>query len=95
MTTRDEYTEMMKKELDTMNANMDSLEAKAQELKDDARHLYQENMRKLRHESKMASAKLDELRASSGETWDAMVMEMEKVRDAFTHSFSYFKSQIK
>jgi len=28
------------------------------------------------------------------DSWDKMVAETEKVRDAFIHSFSYFKSQV-
>jgi len=85
----------MKVELDALNAKMRALETQAKEVKDDARHLYQEEMRKMRHESKLARAKLDEIRAASAETWESLVTEMEKVRDAFTHSFHYFKSQLK
>ena len=38
--------------------------------------------------------KLDELKAAGEDSWDALVAEMEKIRDAFVHSFKYFKSQI-
>lgn len=93
-TNRDAYVEKMKLQLDELNEKMNNLETKAQEVKDDVRHAYQEEMRKLRHESKMAAAKLDELKAATEETWDAVVAEMEKVRDAFTHAFHYFKSQL-
>ncbi len=34
------------------------------------------------------------MQASTESAWDGMVAEMDKVRDAFVHSFSYFKSQI-
>jgi len=37
---------------------------------------------------------MEELTAAGEDRWDAMVTEMEKVRDAFVHSFSYFKSQV-
>lgn len=37
---------------------------------------------------------LDELKASSEEGWEAMVVEMEKINDAFKHSIHYFKSQL-
>lgn len=94
MTTKNVYIESMKKQLDELNASMQKLDAKAQDAKDDARHLYQEEMRKMRHQSKLAEAKFDELKAASETGWDNMVTEMEKVRDAFSHSFNYFKSQI-
>jgi len=37
---------------------------------------------------------MEELKSTGEDRWDAMVTEMEKVRDAFVHSFSYFKSQL-
>lgn len=94
MTTRDEYVARMKLQIDEMNEKMTALEARAQEAKDDARAKYKEEVRKLRHQSKLAVAKLEELRGAGEESWDAMVAEMEKLRDAFTHSFNYFKSQV-
>ena len=48
----------------------------------------------LRAQSVHAKAKMDELKSAGEDRWDAMVAEMEKVRDAFVHSFSYFKSQV-
>ena len=94
MNTREIYVKNMKHQIDEMNAKMKVLETKTHEVKEDARHLYQEEMRKLRHQSKLASAKLDEMKAATEETWQAMVAEMDKVRDAFTHAFHYFKSQL-
>lgn len=88
------YIESMKTQLDELNANMNKLEAKAKEAKADARDAYLEEMRKLRHQSKLAGAKLDELKEASEDTWNTMTSEMEKVREAFVHSFNYFKSQV-
>jgi hypothetical protein len=84
----------MKAQLDELNATMNKLDAKGEAIKTDVRDAYREEMRKLRHQSKLTVAKLDELQASTEEGWDAMVLEMEKVSTAFQHSFSYFKSQI-
>lgn len=93
-TRRDEYIEKMKLQLDDVNAKMSALEAKAQEAKTEAREKYQTEMAKLREQSQLAIAKLDELRAAGEDSWEAMVAEMEKIRDAFIHSFRYFKSQV-
>jgi hypothetical protein len=60
----------------------------------DARDKYHEEMAKLRAQFKLAAGKLDEMRLAGEENWEKMNTEMEKVRDAFTHSFRYFKSQI-
>jgi alpha-D-ribose 1-methylphosphonate 5-triphosphate diphosphatase PhnM len=94
MTKKSVYIEKMKTQLDELNANMNKLEAKTQEAKADARDMYLQEMAKLRHQSKLAVAKLDDMKVATEETWETMVAEMEKVRDAFTHSFHYFKSQI-
>ena len=94
MSKRDAYVEKMKLQIDEVNAKIDELEAKAKEAKEDARNKYQEEMSKLRHQSKLAVAKLDELKAAGEDKWEAMVVEMEKIRDAFVHSFNYFKSQL-
>ena len=95
MTTKKSiYIEKMKTQLDELNASMNKLDAKTQEAKADARDMYQEEMGKLRQQSKLAVAKLDEIKLAGEESWETMVTEMEKVRDAFTHSFHYFKSQV-
>ncbi|MBK7765588.1 MAG: hypothetical protein IPI44_05465 [Sulfuritalea sp.] len=94
MSKRDAYIEKMKLQLDELNAKMSRVELKAKEAKEDARDKYREEMDKLRAQSKIAVAKLDEIKAAGEDSWETMVAEMEKVRDAFTHSFNYFKSQL-
>jgi hypothetical protein len=94
MSNRDAYIAKMKLQLDELDAKMDALEAKAKEAKADAREKYQEEMAKLRHQSKLAKGKLEEMKAATEDAWETTVAEMEKIRDAFTHSFSYFKSQL-
>jgi hypothetical protein len=94
MTKKSVYIERMKTQLDELNASMNKLDAKTQEAKEDARAMYLEEMGKLRHQSKLAVAKLEDMKTASEDTWETMVTEMEKVRDAFTHSFHYFKSQV-
>ena len=94
MSKRDVYIEKMKLQLDELNAKMSVVEAKAAEAKDDVREKYNEEMRKLRHHSKLALAKLDQLKEAGDESWDKLVAEMVKVSDAFKHSFNYFKSQL-
>ena len=95
MSKRDAYVAKMKLQLDELNAKMAELEAKAKEAKEDARDKYNEDLGKLRHQSQLAVAMLDELKASGEDKWEAMVAETEKIRDAFVHSFNYFKSQLK
>ena len=94
MSKRDLYIEKMKLQLDELNLKMGQVELKAKEAREDAREKYKEEMAKLRKQSTLAVAKLDEMKAAGEDSWEAMVAQMEKVRDAFTHSFKYFKSQL-
>jgi hypothetical protein len=94
MITRDAYIEKVKLQLDELNASMTQLEAKAQEAREDVRAAYHEEMAKLRHQSQLAVAKLEEIKLSSEDGWEAIALEMDKIRAAFVHAFRYFKSQV-
>jgi len=94
MTVHSAYIAKMKSQLDELNVKMNELDSKTKEAKEEAHAAYKAEMAKLHQQSKLAVAKLDELKAAGEDGWDAMVTEMEKMRDAFTHSFHYFKSQV-
>ena len=94
MTKQDAYIAKMKQQLDTLNAQLKTLEAQATSAKEGALAKYEQEMGALRHQSRMAVAKLDEIKSTSESGWEAMVAEMEKVSAALVHSFSYFKSQL-
>ena len=87
MSKRAEYIEKMETQLDKLNKKMLGLESSAQEAKEEARQKYKEEMTQLRQKSKVAAAKLDEMKAASVDSWEHMVTDMETMHDAFTHSF--------
>ncbi len=93
-TQRDEYVAKMKHQLDELNQNIDALQDKAHEASENMRAKYHAELAALRQQSKQAASKYSELKLATEESWDNMVLEMEKVRDAFKHSFNYFKSQL-
>lgn len=93
MSKRAEYITKMETQLNKLNLKMTGLETAAQEAKEEARQKYKEEMTKLRQQSKVAVAKLEDLKASSEDSWETMVTDMEKMHDAFTHSFfSFFQT---
>ena len=94
MSKRDEYIAKMKLQLDELDARMDKLQADAKVLKAEARVKYEEQLTQLQAASKAAKAQLHGVVTSSEDAWENLVAEMEKLRDAFKHSFSYFKSQL-
>lgn len=87
MSKRHEYIAKMEQQLEKLNTQMGELEAKAQEAREAARSNYKEEMGRLRQKSKLAVAKLDELKAAGEDSWETMVNDMETMHDAFTHSF--------
>ena len=87
MSKRAEYIDKMEVQLDKLNKKMHDLEATAKEAKEEARQKYKDEMVKLREQSKVATVKLDEMKASGVDAWEHMVTDMEKMHDAFTHSF--------
>jgi len=94
MTTRDAYIEKMKTQLDELNVHIERLGNQAATAQANVRATYEKDMALLHQQSLQARAKMEELRGVGEERWDAMVTEMEKVRDAFVHSYTYFKSQL-
>jgi hypothetical protein len=54
---------------------------------------YLSELAKLRHQSELVSTQLAQLKTSGEASWDKMVQDMDKVRDALKHSLNYFKSQ--
>jgi predicted nucleic acid-binding Zn-ribbon protein len=93
MTKREEYVAKMKSQLDDLNAQLDKLAAKSKNAKQELQAKYKQEMADLRAQSSQASTKLDELKNAGEDAWEDMVEEVEKIGDAFKHSYNYFKSQ--
>jgi hypothetical protein len=92
-TVREDYSAKIKLQLDELNAKVDGLEARMHEANAEVRASYRAELVKLRHQSELASTQLAQIKTSGEASWDKMVQEMDKVRDAFMHSLAYFKSQ--
>jgi len=94
MTSRETYVAKMKLQLDELNSKMTEMEGQAKVARAEARDAYRAEIDKMHGYSKQALSKLDELGQAGEATWEAMVTEMDKVRDAFMHSFKDFKGRI-
>jgi hypothetical protein len=94
MSTRDKYIAIMKSQLDDLNRSMGEMEAQAKIAKEDVRVKYNAEMIKLRKQSQVAMEKFEELKLAGDESWAKLVVETEKVRDAFLHAFQDFKSRL-
>lgn len=92
--TRDEIVAAIKQKLDETNAMLDEFEKKAAKTSGEAQAKYEEQLAKLREQSENVQAKMKEFADAGDEAWKGMAAEAEKLRDAFIHSFNYFKSQL-
>ena len=95
MSKRDQYVKQMKQQLDDLNGQFDKLEKKAKGANAELRAKYDKQMAELRKLSKSANKKMEEIKDSGEDKWEALVAEGDKVQKAFVHSFNYFKSQLK
>ena len=94
MQTHAAYITAMKHQLDVLNDQMNSLEAKSKDAQQTVHDIYEKELVKVRAQSQLALAKLHEMQTAGETTWGSMVTDMEKLRDAFTSSFHYFKAQL-
>lgn len=94
MTTRSDYIEKIKHQLDELNASMTQVEDRAHDAKVEARASYHAEVAKLRVQSDLAFAKLEEIKRGTEDGWEKVASEMDKVRDALVHAFHDFKSRM-
>lgn len=95
MSKRDQYVQKMKQQIDDLNGQIDKLGKKAKVANVELRAKYDKQLGELRKLSKSANKKMEEIKDSGEDKWEALVAEADKVQKAFVHSFNYFKSQLK
>jgi predicted RNase H-like nuclease (RuvC/YqgF family) len=94
MATRDEYVEMLKRQLDEWNGDIDALEAKLAEIAGPAREKLEPYLAKSLENRDAAIRKLAELKGSGEESWDKLESEAEHIWKTLRQSINYFKSQL-
>jgi hypothetical protein len=88
MTTRDEYVAKMESQLDDMNAQQDKPAAKSRVDRQEMQAGYNQEMADQQAPSSKVSARLDEVLTAGEEIWEDMFAEMEKIGDAYKHSYN-------
>lgn len=93
MTARETYVENMKLELDKLNDQLSSLEAKVAHTRRDPRDQYEIGLAKLRIHARDARTQWEALQACSEESWHQWASDMDRMRDAFIHAFHDFRAR--
>ncbi|WP_026377083.1 hypothetical protein [Aestuariibacter salexigens] len=95
MSKRDEYAEKLKQTIDELNSKIDELEAKAEHAQNEAKGEINKQIEAVKLQMKPLTDKLDKWKEEGEDKLEGYVKEAKKIRDAFIHSYNYFKSQIK
>lgn len=95
MATKDEYIATMKAQLDEWSAEIDALEAKAHEVRDDAKEKYAQQLAALRVKREEGEKKLEEMREAGESAWEQVKAESEKAWAAFKDSVQAFQAHYK
>lgn len=94
MSERNIYIDNMKLELDTLNDQLGSLEARVMHVRHEARQQYEGELAQLRTLSRETLAKWEALQASSEAAWHQGVPDMDRLRNAFFHAFHHLKARL-
>ena len=95
MSTKNEYIAKMKLQLDSWSAEIDALEAKANEVREDAKVKYAEQLAALRVKREEGEKKLEEMHLASESAWEQVKAESEKAWAAFKDSVQAFQAHYK
>ncbi|MEQ8515817.1 MAG: hypothetical protein RIC38_09460 [Chromatocurvus sp.] len=93
--SRKEFIDKLKDRLDDIDAHMDRIEKRANELEGDARKEYENRLNDLREDRRKAQRRIDEARAAGEERWQEIKDDAEHAWKALGNSINYFKSHFK
>ncbi|MBK1642749.1 hypothetical protein CKO12_12895 [Chromatium okenii] len=92
MLTKDEYVAEMKKRLDAWSLEIEALQERGHEIKEDAKVKYQEQLAMLHAKREEGERKLEELQLAAESNWEHLKLEFDNVWEALKDSFNTFKS---
>jgi len=70
MSNRDDYVATMKQQSDELKAEIDTLETKAQEAKEDAKTKHQDSNQQLRTKYQKGETRLEAIKAAAEDSWE-------------------------
>jgi chromosome segregation ATPase len=95
MSEREQYIEKVKAQLDQWNAEIEKLQAKADEAEADAKIEYEKQINELRAQRDKGEAKVKELQEASNGAWADMKAGFDRAWDSVSNAFENAKSRFK
>ncbi len=98
MKRREEYIDMMSKQLKEWSAKIDELESQIDTVGAEMKSAYTERLLDIKEKRDAMSRKLQEVRGASGDAWKTLTTSMDKawddLKDAFKSSVDKFKKAV-
>ena len=98
MKSREEYIDMMSKQLKEWSAKIDELESQVDTVSAEMKSAYTERILYIKDKRDAMSRKLQEVRGASGDAWKTLTTGMDKAwgdfKDAFMSSVDKFKKAV-
>ena len=94
MSTREEYVEKMKQQLDEWNDEIDGLEERLAKANEATRKRLEPHLAKAREARDTVVERLTALKDAGEASWDSARDEVEHLWKVFKQSVKYFKSQL-
>lgn len=91
--TRDDYVKKLKAKLDEWNAEISVLEARADQVKAEARVQYQKQLEETKKQRDELKQKLDQVGQAGGEAWQELKSGLDLAWDALTDAVKSAKSR--
>lgn len=95
MSIRDEFVQKMHLQLDKLNAEIDSLEARTDKAKSDTKAEYLKTVESLRSKRDNARERLQKLKEASGDAWSDMKDGVEAAWESLDAAIQSAKSHFK
>jgi predicted nucleic acid-binding Zn-ribbon protein len=94
VTTRDEYIEKFKAQLDEWNDDLEDLERTYHDASDETKQELEPQLEKIRETRDAALRKLDQIGESGEDSWESAKRETEHVWTTLKESVHHFKSRL-
>jgi len=95
MKSREEYIDMMSKQLKEWSAKIDQLESQIGTTSADMKKSYEQRLLDIKDKRDAMSRKLEELKSSSGDAWKTLATGMDNAWDVFMVAFRSAKDKFK
>ena len=95
MKSKEEYIDIMSRQLKEWSAKIDELESQVSTSSAEMKSAYEQHLLDIKNRRDAMSRKLQEIRSSSGDAWETLATGMDNAWDVFKVAFKSAKDKFK